>query len=190
MTQEPAPLLTGNIKRRNWGRVARDILLLPPALLYVVVERVFWVGAKRLLRRAERWQPVEAAQAKLETFPAWAVLPMFLVPEAFSHIAGFWASDMLLRREWLPALLVGGLIKGAATLMEVWIYQSCEQKLLSVRWFAWLHGHFMRGRDWVANRTRPILEATRGLVQGGGPGIARRFGALRKLLAARLGLDR
>jgi len=189
MPSDPSPLLTGNIKRRNWGRLARDILLLPPALLYVVVERVFWVGAKRLLRRAERWGPVESAQARLETFPAWAVLPMFLVPEVFSHVAGFWASALLVRREWLPALLIGGVIKGLATLAEVWIYQSCEQKLLSVRWFAWLHGKFQRGRDWVAARTKPVREAILRLAGAGGSGIARRFAALRKLLAVRLGLD-
>jgi len=104
---------------------------------------------------------------------------MFLVPEVFSHVGGFWASYLLVRREWVGALLVGGLVKGTATLAEVWIYQSCEGTLLSVQWFAWVHGQFMRGRDWVAER-----------LLGGRNGIARRFRALRMLVAIKLGLQK
>jgi hypothetical protein len=133
MTEQPPPLLSGNLKRRNWGRLIRDILLLPPALLYVIIERVFWVGAKRLLRDAARIQSVQRLQTKLQKLPAPAILPMFLLPEIFSHIGGFWASDLLVRRQWVAAMLVGIFIKGTATLMEVWIYQSCEEKLLSVQ---------------------------------------------------------
>jgi len=164
---------------RRSGRLWRDILLLPPALAYVVVERVFWAGAKSLLVQAARIDAVAAVQVRLERLPAWVVLPMFLVPEVFSHVGGFWASYLLVRREWVGALLVGGLVKGTATLAEVWIYQSCEGTLLSVQWFAWVHGQFMRGRDWVAER-----------LLGGRNGIARRFRALRMLVAIKLGLQK
>jgi len=168
--------------RRRRFLLARDILLLPPALLYVVVERVFWAGAKSLLRQAARMEPVRMVQTKLERLPAWAVVPLFLVPEAFSHIGGFWASYLLVRREWMGALLAAVLVKGTATLMEVWIYQSCEPVLLSVHWFAWVHGQFIRGRDWVAARMRTVL--------GPGSGVARRFVTLRKWVALKLGLGR
>ncbi len=190
MTEQPPPLLSGNLKRRNWGRLIRDILLLPPALLYVIIERVFWVGAKRLLRDAARIQSVQRLQTKLQKLPAPAILPMFLLPEIFSHIGGFWASDLLVRRQWVAAMLVGIFIKGTATLMEVWIYQSCEEKLLSIRWFAWLHLQFMRGRDWVAERMKPARDAVLALLRGSRSGLARRFAALRQVLAARLGLGR
>jgi hypothetical protein len=170
----------------RWGRVARNALLLPPAVLYVVVEHVFWAGAKRLLKQASRAPKIAALQRRLERLPAAAVLPMFLVPEILSHIGGFWASALLVRRHWVAAGMVGLFVKGGATLLEVWIYQSCESTLLSVKWFAWLHGFFLRGLDWVAERTKPM----RRLIAGGRSGIARQFAALRGVMARRLGVAR
>jgi len=170
--------------------VVRDALLLPPALLYVVVERVFWAGAKRMVRQASRIAVVEEVQKRVMRLPPSAVLPMFLVPELMSHVGGFWASALLVQRHWLAAFLVGLFIKGGATLLEVWIYQSCESTLLSVRWFAWLHGQMMRGRDWVYGRIRPVRVLARHFVAGGRSGLARRFAILRGVLARRLGLAR
>jgi hypothetical protein len=187
----PAPdILQPNIRRGRWGRVLRDILLLPPALLYVVIEHVFWAGAKRLLRQASRVPAIAALQRNLEKLPAAAVLPMFLVPEIFSHLGGFWASDLLVRREWAAAFMVGLFVKGTATLLEVWIYQSCESTLLSVRWFAWLHGKMLAGRDWVAARIKPARRFAQTLIAGGRTSIARRFAAIRSVLARRLGVAR
>jgi hypothetical protein len=184
MRREKPKILEPHVRRRRWGALARNILLLPPALIYVVIERVFWNGAKRLLHQASRIPAIASIQQKLETLPAWAVLPLFLVPEAFSHIGGFWASALLVQRKWLAAMLVGIFIKGTATLMEVWIYQSCEKALLSVRWFAWVHGQAMRGRDWVYDKMRPAIR----LVRGGRSSLSRRFAALRGIIARRLGL--
>jgi hypothetical protein len=181
-------ILEPNIRRRRWGRVARDILLLPPALLYVLIEHVFWAGAKRLLRQAARLDTVSALQIRLKKLPAAAVLPLFLIPEIFSHLGGFWATFLLVRHKWVAAMLVGLFVKGLATLLTVWIYQSCEPVLLSVKWFAWLHGQALRGRDWVAARTMPARRYARQLIRGSRSGIARRFAALRSVLARRLGV--
>jgi hypothetical protein len=176
------------IKRRNWAQLIRDILLLIPALLYVIIERVFWAGAQTLLRQAARIGAVRAIQEKLEKLPVAVVLPLFLVPEIFSHIGGFWASVLLVKQQWAAAILVGIFVKGLATLMVVWIYQSSAPKLLSVRWFAWIHGQFLRGRDWVARQIKPATDFALRLVRGNGSRLARRFIAIRKVLIARLGL--
>ncbi len=165
-----------------------NLLLLPPALLYVIVEQVFWVGAKTLLRQAARLDAVNIVQKNLENLPPAAVLPLFLIPELFSHLGGFWATDLLVHRKWVAAMLAGLLVKGTATLMEVWIYQSCEQALMSVGWFAWLHGKFLGGRDWVAAKTGPVRDWAWQLVSAGRSGLGRRFRRLRALVAYRLGL--
>jgi hypothetical protein len=170
----------------RWGRMLRNAVLLPPALLYVVIEHVFWSGAKRLLRQASQAPAIEALQRWLQKLPSAVVLPMFLVPEVFSHIGGFWASALLVRRHFVAAALVGLFVKGGATLLEVWIYQSCQSTLLSVKWFAWLHEKAMLGRDWVNERTKPA----RRLIAGGRSGIAKRFMALRGVMARRLGAAR
>ncbi len=181
-------ILEPNVRRRRWGRVARDVLLLPPAFLYVLVEHVFWAGAKRLLRQAARMNAVSALQYRLEKLPAAAVLPLFLIPEILSHLGGLWATLLLVDRKWTAAMLVGLFVKGLATLLTVWIYQSCEPALRSVKWFAWLHGQALRGRDWVAARTMPARRFARRMIRGSRSGIARRFAALRSVLARRLGV--
>jgi len=175
---------TLNPKRRRFARAARNTVLLPPALLYVIVEAVFWRGAKRLLRQAARLQAVAGLQSGLERLPAAAILPLFLVPEIISHIGGFWASALLVSRHFTGALIVGLFVKGTATLLEVWIYQSCAEKLLSIGWFAWAHGQVMRMKDWVEEATRPA----RRLITGSRLSAARRFLALKTLLARRIGI--
>jgi hypothetical protein len=171
-------------RRRGGARIVRNILLLPPALLYVIVEEVFWRGAKRLLRQVARLQAVAGLQSGLEKLPAAAILPLFLIPEVISHIGGFWASALLVHRHLLGALLVGLFVKGTATILEVWIYQSCEAKLLSVRWFAWAHRQVMRLKDWVDEATRPA----RRLITGSRSALGRRFAALKTLVGRRIGI--
>jgi len=185
MAKAGPKIIEPNVRRGRWDRVVRDILLLPPALLYVFVEHVFWASAKRLLHQAARIQAVSALQEGLVKLPPAAVLPLFLIPEAFSHIGGFWATDLLVRREWVAAMLVGIFIKGSATLMEVWIYQSCEPALMSVRWFAWIHTQALRARDWVDERTKPARDFAKRLVTGGRSNLARRFAAIRTALTRR-----
>jgi hypothetical protein len=172
-------------RRRRWGRLARNILLLPPAVIYVVIEHVFWAGAKRLLAQAARLPAVSALQNRLAKLPPAAVLPLFLIPEIFSHVAGFWATDLLVRREWTAAMLIGVFVKGSATLMEVWIYQTCEPALMSVGWFAWLHRQILRARDWVADRTKPARRFAGRLTKFSRSGWSRRFAALRGMLTRR-----
>ena len=179
-----------NRRRKAWRRWGQNSLLLPPALLFVLVEHVFWAGAKAVLRSISRAQATRVLQERLQKLPAAAVLPLFLVPELFSHLGGFAATVLLVQRKWVAAMIIGILVKGLATLLTVWIYQSCQQALLSVRWFAWLHGKAMRGRDWVAERALPVRRAARRLVTIGRSRMRRRFWVVRQYLAARLGIAR
>jgi hypothetical protein len=116
------------------------------------------------------------------------VLPLFLIPEIVSHLGGLGATVLLVNRKFAAAALVGIFVKGIATLLTVWIYQNCEKTLLSVRWFAWLHKYALRARDWAAERTEPLRGFARRLVRGSRSRIARRFAAIRTVLAARFGL--
>ncbi|GLR68051.1 hypothetical protein GCM10010909_27320 [Acidocella aquatica] len=190
MSDARRPNPSNEIMRRKWVRQLRDALLLPPALLYVIIEEIFWNGATALLRQIARTWPVRALQKQLMALPAPVILPLFLVPEILSHIGGFWAAYLVTRGEWAAAMVAGIVIKGSATLMVVWIYQSCERKLLSIRWFAVVHRQALRGRDWVLEKIRPGKELALRLLRRSRAGIIRRFAAIRQVLAARLGFRR
>jgi hypothetical protein len=175
-------------QRPRWRRIFVNVLLLPPALLYVIVEHVFWAGAKTLLHEAAKTRILNTVQKRVQKLPAAAVLPLFLIPECFSHLGGIWATVLLVQHKFLAAMFAGLFIKGFATLLTVWIYQSCEPALLSVAWFARLHGKVLLGRDWLAERTRSARLFARRIIANSRSGIARRFRALRTLIAARLGV--
>jgi hypothetical protein len=183
---------------RSPGRRLRDAVLLPLALLLVAFEVGLEAGA-RLLRR---WRPVRLLEATIGRLPPWAILPLFIVPEAMSHIGGFYAAYLLAQRKLLAATLVAVLVKGLGLLIALWIYQACRPALMTIRWFAWAHGKVEAARDWAMGRMRhPVSQVRRamrrvralvfaGPVEPGAPHHGRRLAAIRLRLLTRLGWRR
>jgi uncharacterized membrane protein YciS (DUF1049 family) len=166
-----------------------DLLLLLPALLLVIVEHVLWAGSRAILRRISALAMVRATQLWLSGLPAYAAVPLFLVPDLCSHAAGIWATVLLAQGHFVAATLIAVLFKGVATLVLVWIYQACEPTLLRVAWFARLHHTVLAARNWILDRTRPLREAAlRRLTASvaGSSWLRRRFLRLRLRLAAGL----
>jgi len=157
-------------------RFLLDALLIPLAVLIVLIEDVLWAGALRLLRGLNGLPAIRAAQARVGRWPASVALPLFLVPETLSHVAGAYATLLLAQGRIVTAAAVFTLVKGVCTLALVWIYQACEQTLLRVAWFAWLHHHALLARDWALALIAPL-----------GAQLRARLGALRILLAPILG---
>ncbi len=172
-----------------------DGLLLVPALLLVLIEQVFWRSARRLLEALGRLPALARLRGWVERLPAWAALPLFLIPEFFDHLGGFWATILLVRGHLVSATIVAVFVKGGAILIAVAIYQACEPTLLRVRWFARLHGATLRARDWLMIRVAPLRAALHEawrrfqarLPMGS---IGRRFRRLRARLASQFSQNR
>ncbi|MGC8475099.1 MAG: hypothetical protein ACP5NP_01975 [Acetobacteraceae bacterium] len=183
--------MTRTARRRYARGIARslDMLLFIPALLYVLTEHVLWAGARALLRGLGAVALVQAAQAWLGLLPPLAALPVFLVPEVFSHASELWAAVLLARGHLLAAGLMAVLGKGLATIVLVWIYHACEPALLRVRWFARAHDAALRWRAGLLARTDPWRRAAAVRLARArlGPGaIVRRFLRWRGRLGQRL----
>jgi hypothetical protein len=177
------------IVRRTATNRLIDLLLLVPALLVVVIEHVLWQGSRAILRRVADLPAVRAAQRGLGRLPPYVAVPLFLVPDLFSHAAGLWATVLLAQGHVVSATLVAVLFKGVATIVLVWIYQACEPTLLRVAWFARLHHAVLAARNWILDRTRPMREAALQRLQASVAGsgwLRRRFLRLRLRLAATL----
>jgi len=54
---------------------------------------MLWAGALALLRRIDGFGPVRALHAWLGGLPAGVALPLFLVSETVSHLAGAYATS-------------------------------------------------------------------------------------------------
>jgi hypothetical protein len=138
-----------------------DTVLVPLAVLIVLFEDVLWAGALALLRHVGTLGPVRAAHDWLGHLPASAALPLFLVPETISHLAGAYAAILLARGDVFAATLMVVVVKGVSTLVVVWIYQACAETLLRVAWFVRLHGMALRIRDWAKAQVAPLRARAR-----------------------------
>jgi hypothetical protein len=178
--------------RSVWRRL-RDAVLLPLALLLVPIDWVLREGS-RVLRR---WRPLRRLESRMARLPAWAILPLFLIPEGMSHVGGFYAAYLLAHRKILAATTVAILIKGVGLIIALWIYQACRPALMTIRWFAWTHGKVEAARHWALDRIRPVwLRAKRLLRQAlwgreavktpGAPHAGRRLAAIRARLLTQL----
>ena len=179
---------------RSFGRRLRDALLLPFALLLVPVD---W-GLREGSRVVRRWRPLRRLEARLAGWPAWAILPLFLIPEAMSHAGGFYAAYLLAQRKVLAATAVAVFIKGIGLLIALWIYQACRPALMTIGWFAWAHGKVEAARHWAVEKVRPTWIRARRLwrrlvrtsAERGSPHLGRRLAAMRARLRRRLNRPR
>jgi hypothetical protein len=145
----PTPLRPA-LSRSPWRRL-RDAVLLPLALALVSFD---W-GLREGSRVLRRWRPIREIEARMSRLPPWAILPLFLIPEVMSHIAGFYATYLLTQRQFLTATLVAVLVKGVGLVIALWIYQACRPALMTIGWFAWSHGKVEAARHWALSRFRP-----------------------------------
>lgn len=173
----------------------RDAVLLPLALLLEGFNFVMRAGS-RILRR---WWLLRRLESWMARLPPWAILPLFLIPEGVSHAGGFYAAYLLSQRRILEATLAAVLIKGVGLLVALWIYQACRPALMTIGWFAWIHGKAEAAREWGMERIRPSLTRVRqamrrakrvlflGPREPGARHSGRRFAAIRALLVSRFG---
>ena len=147
------------MKKGAFAKRWRDRLLFPVALLFVVFEALFRGAARLLLAVLASLPGMARARAAIARLPARVVLPLFLVPEAISHLAGFFATYLLARREFVLAIALAVVVKGGATLATVWIYQAAAPTLLAVPWFARGHGWLVAAKGWTMMRVTPVRQA-------------------------------
>lgn len=147
------------MKTRSFSVRWRDRLLFPLALLFVVLEAVFQGAAQLLLAGLANLPGMARANAFVAALPAFVVLPLFLVPEVISHLAGFLAAMLLSRGQFLAAVALAVIVKGGATLATVWIYQAAAPTLLGVPWFARGHGWVVAAKAWTLLQLVPARQA-------------------------------
>ncbi len=175
-------------RERKWRRLTEDILLLPLALLLMFFDHVIWDGAQALLTLLSRHPAISALRRGLQRLPPLAVVFLFLIPEIVDHLGGLWATVLLVRGQVMAAAFAVVFIKGLAALVAIWIYQSCEESLLSVGWFRRLHDWVIHWYGRVRERTAPLRHRARGFARNGR--LGRRLTLWRAWLTVRFGINR
>ncbi len=166
-----------------------DLLLLVPALLLVLGEHVLWQGSRVVLRAIAGLPLIKSLHIWLGLLPPSVALPLFLVPELFSHASELATAFLLAKGHVVAATMLVVLGKGLATLILVWIYQACEPALLRVRWFVRVHHAILRARAALLAKFAPVrrvvLIRLRRSTRAGGA-VGRRFRRWRSRLASGL----
>ena len=173
------PRAPGHPRRRSFGW-----LLLAVGFLGL---SWFWDLLHALVQRFIDLLPLEQAKQAVGRFmarlPPYPTLIVFLIPLALSEpikIAALW---LIAKRHWT----LGALVYGGAELIRfglvAYLFSTCRDKLLSIRWFARLYGLFVRAHDWAHEQVEPVRAWAReaidyaGLPRGRGD-FWRKVGAL------------
>jgi hypothetical protein len=173
----------GRRRRTHW---LLNLVLLPVAILVVLVEDVVWAGARAALRAADGLAPVRRARAWLTTLSGYAALPLFLVPELLGRVGEIWAVALLVEGHVVSGVTVYALVRLVATLVAVFIYQTCERALLQIGWFAHAVGWVRSARNWAVGIIRPAMARARLALRIGRSRSSTRLAAMHRVLQQRL----
>jgi hypothetical protein len=127
------------------------------AAIFVLLEDWLWDDLLRLMAALGRLPVLRQLETAIASLPPYLSLAVFAVPSLLLVPVKLAAVWLLAHGQHVLglAMVIGAKIVGTALVAR--IYSLTHQKLLSIGWFAWLHGRF------VAFKTKvyAYLKATR-----------------------------
>ena len=148
----------------------------------MLVEDVVWRGANEALRALRQLSTVRWVGAQLGRLPGWAALPMFLVPEAIGRLGELAAVVRMADGHVRQAAGIYVVVRLLATLLAVFVFQSCEVALNQIGWFAAVLRQVRTVRGWALALIAPFRERLSILGRRGPRIIGRRISAQRRLV--------
>src|SRR5438270_4479559 len=107
--------------------------------VFFLVEAWLWDHLRPLVAAVVNviaWDKLKARLAKLvEWLPAWAVLIVFVIPFVVLLPLKFLEVYLLVRRQWIAAILVLVLAKLVGLGVTAFIFDVTKPKLLQMDWF-------------------------------------------------------
>src|SRR4051812_17883916 len=111
--------------------------------LFFLVEAWLWDHLRPLVAAVVNviaWDKLKTRLAALvEWLPSWAVLIVFVIPFIVLLPLKFLEVYFLVRREWIPAIVVLVLAKLLGLGVTAFIFDVTRPKLLQMAWFRWLY---------------------------------------------------
>ena len=111
--------------------------------LFFLVEAWLWDHLRPLVAAVVNviaWDKLKARLAALvEWLPPWAVLIVFVIPFLVLLPLKFLEVYLLVRRQWIAAILVLVLAKLVGLGVTAFIFDVTRPKLLQMAWFRWLY---------------------------------------------------
>jgi hypothetical protein len=118
----------------------------------LVFEEWLWSPLSRAIGQLARWPVWARLERGVAALPAWAALPLFLVPVLTLLPFKLLALWLMAQHHVLLGFQMIVLAKLVGTAIAARLYTLLAPTLLAVPWFASLHAQFVRLRDWVFTR--------------------------------------
>lgn len=156
-------ILWGITSMKYLVRLIRFLISIP-VVIFFIIEGCLRYAANWLQTHIPYVRFIQLSREWIARQPYYIVLPMFLVPEILSHVAGFFSAILMVHGQFMLSIAVFTIFKGFFTICLVWIYNSAEQTLLGVHWFAYVHEKIGQVRKWALNKIEPYRAWCRELV--------------------------
>lgn len=147
--------------------VSRALLLV--LALVVLIETWVWDALAAAWGRIARFLPWRRIERAIKDFvnraPAIFAVLLFGVPFLVMEGGSFFAVVLVALGHVVLGTTMYGLLKLVGVSLIALIYELTEEKLMSLSWFAWLHGKFERLHHWARSLFAPYIEAAKSLLR-------------------------
>lgn len=131
-----------------------------------------WEVLHPVIRRLVDWIPLEGLKRRVAAFMdqlgPYPTLAVFLVPLIALEPGKFIAVWLFAKGQWLA----GGVTYIVTDILKLgfvaFIFKTSREKLLSIGWFARMHGWFVFAHDWAHAQVAPWKAAIRKALQEAG----------------------
>ena len=143
-----------------------------------LIEAWLWDHLEPIVEKVVGWIPLRQFKQWLSVHidalsPAMTLI-VFIVPVILLFplkLAGLW---LLAHNYWFSAIIVYVFAKFAGLGITAFIFDVTRQKLLQMRWFAWLYDNVLWVRAKAGELVAPIKQRIRAILAGNGNGWSTR----------------
>jgi hypothetical protein len=143
-----------------------------------LIEAWLWDHLEPIVEKVVAWIPLRQFKqwlsVHIEALSPAMTLIVFIVPVILLFplkLAGLW---LLAHNYWFSAIIVYAFAKFAGLGITAFIFDVTRQKLLQMRWFAWLYDNVLWVRAKAGELVAPIKQRIRAMLAGNGDGWSAR----------------
>ncbi len=132
------------------------------AAVIFLFEAWLWDHLYPIVAKLVSWLPWDNLKAwvanKIEHLPAAACVFIFIIPALAIlpiKIVGVW---LVSQHYIFSGILVFLLAKLVGLGIAAFLFESCKEKLLSLRWFLWIYNTVLKIKKWAGKQVAPAMQ--------------------------------
>ncbi|MEQ1789097.1 MAG: hypothetical protein ABL857_01505 [Rickettsiales bacterium] len=135
------------------------------AAIVFLFEAWLWDVLYPIVAKLISWLPWDNVKKwvvnKVEHLPAWATVFIFIIPVIAIFpikILGVW---LVSKHHIFSGIIVFMGAKLVGLGVTAFLFETCKEKLLSLRWFLWLYNTVLKIKKWAGKQVAPAMREIR-----------------------------